>query len=105
MATRFNDLPEPGIDALERVGGVDHPPHLRREGKERRDQRPRAAPRGDDGGKLLPQWARGQVVEAPQGDLRGRGRVEWPERRRKRLARSEEHTSELQSLAYLVCRL
>src|SRR2546425_8448808 len=28
-----------------------------------------------------------------------------PRRRRVRLGRSEEHTSELQSLAYLVCRL
>src|SRR5687767_15738725 len=32
---------------------------------------------------------------------RGRGRV----RRGRRVPRSEEHTSELQSLAYLVCRL
>src|SRR5205823_12495871 len=30
---------------------------------------------------------------------------DWSEPRRKRHLRSEEHTSELQSLAYLVCRL
>src|SRR5687767_15666778 len=30
---------------------------------------------------------------------------EWDETRARRWARSEEHTSELQSLAYLVCRL
>src|SRR2546425_2909204 len=45
--------------------------------------------------------------EPPRADLHrhlGGGRV--PERRRRQdMARSEEHTSELQSLAYLVCRL
>ena len=29
MATRFDDLAEPGIHTLNRIGGVDHPPDLR----------------------------------------------------------------------------
>src|SRR2546425_6243462 len=37
--------------------------------------------------------------------IRLKHRLEWSERDRRRAARSEEHTSELQSLAYLVCRL
>src|SRR2546425_1644203 len=45
-----------------------------------------------------------------EGDVDGCGRDAEPPRgiavdRNKRLQRSEEHTSELQSLAYLVCRL
>src|SRR5687767_15650004 len=38
-------------------------------------------------------------------DAEGRGRHHAPHPRRAADARSEEHTSELQSLAYLVCRL
>src|ERR1041384_5776694 len=37
--------------------------------------------------------------------LKGTGRPFVPERERAEVIRSEEHTSELQSLAYLVCRL
>src|SRR2546425_3873948 len=40
------------------------------------------------------------VLRAPRA-----GRGERPQPARSRAARSEEHTSELQSLAYLVCRL
>src|SRR2546425_5875195 len=42
--------------------------------------------------------------EEGAGGRRGRGDEEQVERRHRR-SRSEEHTSELQSLAYLVCRL
>src|SRR2546423_10978991 len=41
--------------------------------------------------------------DAPRGANRSRPRA--PRRRRGARCRSEEHTSELQSLAYLVCRL
>src|SRR3989441_4262152 len=37
--------------------------------------------------------------------LRSRGAIRGPPDTRGRVRRSEEHTSELQSLAYLVCRL
>src|SRR2546425_9780802 len=50
-----------------------------------------------DGKTVIPRGAKveGRVVDAhPSGRLMGRARL-----------RSEEHTSELQSLAYLVCRL
>src|SRR2546425_8104542 len=43
---------------------------------------------------------RGQRGSRARGARRGRSRL-----RSARAARSEEHTSELQSLAYLVCRL
>src|SRR3989441_7752089 len=45
-----------------------------------------------------------RLWEAPEGTLLldGRSIREWP---LEQLRRSEEHTSELQSLAYLVCRL
>src|SRR2546425_6814645 len=47
----------------------------------------------------------GHFVPEPVEELpRGRERLD-PEVRRVDQARSEEHTSELQSLAYLVCRL
>src|SRR2546425_2431100 len=46
------------------------------------------------------------VDETGRAQLRGRGRGAREERARAdRDDRSEEHTSELQSLAYLVCRL
>src|SRR2546425_1806125 len=41
----------------------------------------------------------------PRGDPDGRGRGRGGGRAEVQHARSEEHTSELQSLAYLVCRL
>src|SRR3712207_8272867 len=50
---------------------------------------------GDGHGRLLPPCPRGDA-------LRGRPRAA---RRRGGAARSEEHTSELQSRQYLVCRL
>src|SRR2546425_2101200 len=49
----------------------------------------------------LPIWRRA-VLRLARGRVRG-GAV--PARGRSRVDRSEEHTSELQSLAYLVCRL
>src|SRR2546425_2431887 len=42
------------------------------------------------------------VVAGPPGESQPAGDGEWP---RCVVERSEEHTSELQSLAYLVCRL
>src|SRR2546425_4266326 len=58
------------------------------------------SPRGDPARRAAPPLGRrGRVRRSPRG-RRGRPR---PSGRRRR--RSEEHTSELQSLAYLVCRL
>src|SRR5205823_7773905 len=61
------------------------------------DRRPRRPDR--DGRRLAADADPGDPVRV-QADLRGRHR--HPPRRD---LRSEEHTSELQSLAYLVCRL
>src|SRR2546425_5513440 len=44
-------------------------------------------------------------LEHPHGDEHGDGPLVLARRRARRRERSEEHTSELQSLAYLVCRL
>src|SRR5205823_12461450 len=53
-------------------------------------------------GQGAPRWSRTRVRGArPVGRHTGRGAVRAGLARR----RSEEHTSELQSLAYLVCRL
>src|SRR2546425_13114864 len=51
----------------------------------------------------LPISDRGRTAAATGGRLRARRREQRPVLRRP--GRSEEHTSELQSLAYLVCRL
>src|SRR2546425_1633135 len=49
---------------------------------------------------------RGRLDEGRRNESAARGHPEVPEPRRvPRGRRSEEHTSELQSLAYLVCRL
>src|SRR3712207_8630854 len=55
---------------------------------------PRRATTRARGGRAAPSAPR--RTAAPRGPLRGRGRPR---------ARSEEHTSELQSRQYLVCRL
>src|SRR3712207_7877207 len=44
-------------------------------------------------------------AEADRGGRDGRGRLRRPGLRPRRARRSEEHTSELQSRQYLVCRL
>src|SRR5687767_15636154 len=59
----------------------------------------------------VPHAGLGGAVEAeksgPERDAQGFGTLDrvGPRRRLERVVRSEEHTSELQSLAYLVCRL
>src|SRR5271157_4155852 len=50
MTARLDDLAQPGIDALDPVGGVNHPPDRRRKGKERDHPVPRPPPGRDDGG-------------------------------------------------------
>src|SRR5271165_4054192 len=54
MTTRLDDLAQPGIDALDPVGGVDHPPDRRRKCKERDHPVPRPPPGRDDSGEFLP---------------------------------------------------
>src|SRR2546425_8583119 len=66
------------------------------EGRQQRPGPPTAAC-GGNGGRA--RWARGLAAAAPEARYRGPGSAAT------RRERSEEHTSELQSLAYLVCRL
>src|SRR5687767_15365580 len=77
-----------------------------------RSRRERARARGDAARRgraaRLPRAGRGRLARSAR-DRRGAGQA-GPRNRRRRvvaavLVRSEEHTSELQSLAYLVCRL
>ena len=52
MAARFDDLAHPRVDALERIGRVDHAPNLGRKREERNHLGPGAAPGRDDGRKV-----------------------------------------------------
>src|SRR2546425_2541819 len=63
---------------------------------------------GPDGGASPPAGAgaaQGATVPVQRGDPHQRGNLLAVQRADLRQVRSEEHTSELQSLAYLVCRL
>src|SRR3712207_9012205 len=84
-------------DAGGEAGGA-LPPLPRGLGEDRR------ACRGDGLRKLC--CDRGEACGPAAGDAQGRGELlSWQARRRARTRRSEEHTSELQSRQYLVCRL
>ena len=54
MSSGLDDLAQPRIHTLNRVGRVDHAAHLGREGKERDDLVPGPAPGAGDSGELLP---------------------------------------------------
>src|SRR5438445_3672448 len=69
-------------------------PELEREVLLRLPGRVPPVPEGGNGGDVLRQIGEGQVGRGPERD-----------RGRRRARRSEEHTSELQSRQYLVCRL
>jgi len=60
----------PGVDALDRVGRVDHPAYRRREREERDHSVPGAAPCDHDGGELA---APETLLEGVQFGLRGLG--------------------------------
>src|SRR2546425_6814535 len=66
----------------------------------------RRTSRQASGGEGVPEGDRNLQPLVVAGDLGpGRGDAARRQNRRRRGSRSEEHTSELQSLAYLVCRL
>src|ERR1700681_1876038 len=52
MAACLDDLAHPRVHALDRVGGVDHPPDLRRERKERDHLVPGPPPGSNNGGEF-----------------------------------------------------
>jgi hypothetical protein len=52
MTPRLDDFPQTGIHTFDRVGGLDHPPDLGREGEERNHLLPRTTPGGYHSGKL-----------------------------------------------------
>jgi len=57
MPPRLENLAQPGVYALNGVGGVDHPTHLGREGKKGNHLVPDPAPRAHHGGEFLAPWA------------------------------------------------
>src|SRR3712207_9439959 len=65
----------------------------------------RRRPGGDRRGSAAGERAQGAHQGAPRGGQSRRGRTSVPHVRATDGARSEEHTSELQSRQYLVCRL
>src|SRR3989441_4419311 len=77
-------------------GGVGHRTAAAQDGAARQRERRIRVPRLGDGGRGTEEHAEGED---------GGERDAHPSQISRRAGRSEEHTSELQSLAYLVCRL
>ena len=86
MAAGLDDLAQPGVDALDGVGGVDHLADRRREGKEGDHPIPGAAPSRRDGWEFLSPATLGKGIEFGQCGLGAGCRVDGLDRRRQRLA-------------------
>ena len=76
MAPRLDDLAQPGVNALQGVGGVDHTAHLWRERKERDHVRPGAAPGRGHRRELLAPGAGLERTQLGLGRLSARGAVD-----------------------------
>jgi len=76
MPARFDDFAQPRIDALDGIGGVDHPTHLGRESKERDYLVPRPTPGRHHGGEFLAPLAVLKGVEFAQRRLSADGAVD-----------------------------
>src|SRR5512134_3922386 len=70
-----------GVQAFDRVRGVNHPADLVRESKERDHLRPIPPPRLSDGGIFLSPWAIGKVIELCQSGIGVFGFIDLLERR------------------------
>ncbi len=81
-----DDLAQSRVDALNRVGRVDHPADLRREGEERNHVAPGPAPTGHHGGGLLAPRAGLEGTEFSLGHFGIGRRVDRTDGRGKRLA-------------------
>jgi len=81
VAARLDDLAQLRVHALDRVRGVDHPPHRRREREERDHVRPCPAPGGDHGREFLAPRPGREVIELGLGRLGAGRRVDGPDRR------------------------
>src|ERR1700761_5781911 len=72
---------ERAVEALDGIGGVEDPPHLRREGKERDHLRPLPPPQRSDGRVFLAPRAGFEVAERQQRSVRRRRLVDRFQRR------------------------
>ena len=86
VSPRLDDLAKPRIDALDRVGRVDHPADLRREREERNHVAPGPAPGGHHGGEFLAPGPLLEGIELGLGGLGTGGRVDRPDGRRQQLS-------------------
>jgi integrase len=69
MPPRLENLAQAGVHALNGIGGVNHPAHLGREGKERNHLVPDPAPGGGHSGEFLAPRAALKRIEFCQGGL------------------------------------
>ena len=76
VPTRFDDLAQPRVHALDGVGRVDHAPHFGWEGKERYHPVPGPAPGSYNGRELLTPWPHLKCVEFSLGGLCAHRRVD-----------------------------
>jgi hypothetical protein len=74
MPPRLENLAQAGVHALNGIGGVNHPAHLGREGKERNHLVPDPAPGGGHSGEFLAPRAALKRIEFCQGGLGTGGR-------------------------------
>ncbi len=86
MPESLDDLAQPGIDALDGIGRIDHLADRRRECKERNHAIPGQAPGGHDGRKLLASWPLRESIQFSQCSLGTRGGVNRFDRHRQCLS-------------------
>ena len=86
MPACLDDLAQPGVDALDGIGRVDHPAYRRREGKEGNHPVPGSTPGGSHGGEFLPPGTLCEGIQFGQSRFGTGGRVNRPDRRCQRLA-------------------
>lgn len=78
MAASPDDLAQTRVDALDRVGRVDHPPHRRRRREEHNDKRPGPTSEGGQARELnVP------VLCLKACRAAADCRVDWPDRRKR----------------------
>lgn len=82
VAARLHDLPELHVQALDRVGRVEQPTHLRRVREDRRDVGPVPPPEGRDRRILRADRARSERLEGREPGRLGRRAIDRPDRPR-----------------------
>src|SRR5271165_3469889 len=86
MTPRLDDFPQAGIHTFNRIGGVDHPPDLRRKREERDHLRPGPPPGRNHGREFPPPFARLERIQCRLGGLGAGGGIDRAQRRGQRFA-------------------